>query len=91
MVYLVPLDSFTKWSKGESVKRGRGKTNTDMVEDRVLRGKVFGTPTPYCPVIFALTQTGPKNSKFYGPDPGPTRLYFPRTGQDRNNLASTPN
>ena len=23
-----------------------------MVRTRVLRGKVFGTPTPYCPVIF---------------------------------------
>ena len=22
------------------------------VRNRVLRGKVFGTPTPYCPVIF---------------------------------------
>ena len=40
---------------------------------------------------FAPTRTGPKNSKFYGPDPGPTRLYFPRTGPDRNSLASTRN
>ena len=36
------------------------------------------------PLSFAPTRTGPKNSKFYGPDPGPTRLYFPWT-----NLAST--
>ena len=43
------------------------------------------------PLSFAPTRTGPKNSKFYGPDPGPTRLYFPRTGPDRNNLASTRN
>ena len=43
------------------------------------------------PLSFAPTRTGPKNSKFNGPDPGPTRLYFPRTGPDRNNLASTRN
>ena len=43
------------------------------------------------PWSFAPTRTGPKKSKFYGPDPGPTRLYFPRTGPDRNNLQSTRN
>ena len=32
---------------------------------------------------FGPTQTEPKNSKFYGPDPGPTRLYSVRTGLDR--------
>ena len=36
--------------------------------------------TGIAPLSFAPTRTGPKNSKFYGPDPGPTRLYFPRTG-----------
>ena len=47
--------------------------------------------TGIAPLSFAPTRTGPKNSKFYGPDPGPTRLYFPRTGPDRNSLASTRN
>ena len=47
--------------------------------------------TVIAPLSFAPTRTGPKNSKFYGPDPGPTRLYFPRTGPDRNSLASTRN
>ena len=47
--------------------------------------------TGIAPLSFAPTRTGPKNSKFYGTDPGPTRLYFPRTGPDRNSLASTRN
>ena len=47
--------------------------------------------TGIAPLSFAPTRTGPKNCKFYGPDPGPTRLYFPRTGPDRNSLASTRN
>ena len=36
---------------------------------RVLRGKVFGTPTPECPLSFAPTWTGPKNSEFMVPTP----------------------
>ena len=56
-----------------------------------LQGKVFGTLTPYCPVIFCPGPDRTKKSKFYGPDPGPTQLYFPQTGPDRNNLASTRN
>ena len=47
--------------------------------------------TGIAPLSFAPTRTGPKNSKFYGPDLEPTRLYFPRTGPDRNSLASTRN
>ena len=47
--------------------------------------------TGITPLFFAPTGTGPKNSKFYDPDPGPTRLYFPRTGPDWNSLASTRN
>ena len=44
-------------------------------------GARFLAPRPrIAPLSFAPTRTGPKNSKFYGPDPGPTRLYFPRTG-----------
>ena len=55
-------------------------------------GARFLAPRPrIAPLSFAPTRTGPKNSKFYGPDPGPTRLYFSRTGPDRNNLASTRN
>ena len=55
-------------------------------------GARFLAPRPrIAPLPFAPTRTGPKNSKFYGPDPGPTRFYFPRTGPDRNNLASTRN
>ena len=50
---------------------------------RVLRDKVFGTRPRIAPLSFAPTRTGPKNSKFYGPDPRPTRLYFPQTGPDR--------
>ena len=52
-------------------------------------GARFLAPRPRIPPLsYAPTRTGPKNSKFYGPDPGLTRLYFPRTGPDRNNLAS---
>ena len=60
---------------------------------RVLRGKVLAPRPRIAPLSFAPTRTGPnrKNSKFYGPDPGLTGLYFPRTGPDRNNLASTRN
>ena len=55
-------------------------------------GARFLAPRPrIAPLSFAPTRTGLKNSKFCGPDPGPTRLYFPRTGPDRNNLASTRN
>ena len=41
--------------------------------------KFLAPPPRIAPLSFAPTRTGPKNSKFYGPDPGPTRLYFPRT------------
>ena len=55
-------------------------------------GARFLVPWPrIAPLSFAPTRTGPKNCTFYGPDPGPNRLYFPRTGPDRNNLASTRN
>ena len=62
-----------------------------ILEARVLRaGARFLAPrTGIAPLSFAPTRTGPKNSKFYGPDPGPARLYFPRTGPDRNSSAST--
>ena len=50
---------------------------------RVLWGKVFGTPTPYYPVTFCPGPDRTKNSKFYGPDPGPTRIYFPRPDPTR--------
>ena len=44
-------------------------------------GARFLAPRPrIAPLSFAPTRTGPKNSKFYGPEPGPTRSYFPRTG-----------
>ena len=43
-------------------------------------GKKMFTRPRIAPLSFALIRTGPKNSKFYGPDPGPTRLYFPSTG-----------
>ena len=47
-------------------------------------GARFLGPRPCnAPLPFAPTRTGPKSSKFYGPDPGPTRLYFPRTGPTR--------
>ena len=72
-----------------------------MVSNRVLRGKFLAPRPRNAPLPFAPTRTGPKSSKFYGPDPGPTRLYFPRTGPtrlyfsrtgpDRNNIASTRN
>ena len=58
---------------------------------RVLRARFLAPRPRIAPLSFAPTRTGPKNSKFYGPDPGPTQLYFPRTGPDRNNLASTRN
>ena len=55
------------------------------------RARFLAPRTGIAPLSFAPTRTGPKNSKFYGPDPGPIRLYFPRTGPDRNSLASTRN
>ena len=61
---------------------------------RVLEscGARFLAPRPRnAPSPFAPTRTGPKSSKFYGPDPGPTRLYFNRTGPDQNNIVSTQN
>ena len=55
----------------------------DKIGTRVLRGKVLAPQPRNALLSFAQTQTGPKNSKFYGPDPRPTRLYFPQTGPDR--------
>ena len=63
----------------------------EIIGARVLWGKVLAPRLRIAPLSFAPTRTEPKNSKFYGPDPGRTRLYFPRTGPDQNNLASTQN
>ena len=63
-------------------------------------GARFLAPLPCnAPLSFAPIRTGSnllprpgldqKKSKFFGPDLGPTRLYFPRTGPDGSNLAST--
>ena len=44
---------------------------------RVLQGKVFGTQPHNAPLSFALTRT--VHNTFYGPNPGPTRLYSAQT------------
>ena len=43
---------------------------------QVLRGKVFSTRPRNALLSFAPTLTRLKNSQSYGPDPGPTQLYF---------------
>ena len=84
------------WKQGTRFSLGWHEICDPTHQNRVLKiescGARFLAPrTGIAPLSFAPTRTGPKNSKFYGPDPGPTRLYFPRTGPDRNSLASTRN
>ena len=67
------------------------RTHTSISTLESCGARFLAPRTGIAPLSFAPTRTGPKNSKFYGPDPGPTRLYFPRTGPDRNSLASTRN
>ena len=75
--------------RGEAPKENSTIAVTEGLESCGAR---FLVPRPrIAPLSFAPIRTGPKNCTFYGPDPGPTRLYFPRTGPDRNNLASTRN
>ena len=44
------LDLFDIFTEGEIYLESLCYYNSTC--SRVLRGKVFGTPTPYCPVIF---------------------------------------
>ena len=55
-----------KWGSG----LGRGQDLVcEAIDIRDLWGKVLGIPTL---LSFSQTQTRPKNSKHYDPDPGPT-------------------
>ena len=53
-----------------------------MIYTRVLRGKVFGTPTPYCPVNFCPDPNRTeKIVNFMAPTPDRPDYIFP--GPDR--------
>ena len=62
-----------------------------LFSNRVLRGKVFGTPTLYCPVIFCPDPDRTEKIVNLWPQLRADPIIFPQTGQHRNNLASTQN